>query len=407
MAIIFAPQGNAQYSGLGAALGSGLNQGVGAYIQHKQQQRKLADRMKGLQGMGFSPQESQALAGMPDNVIMQFMKEKQSGREREALGGLRGQLFGGMGGQPQQGMDQMQPQGNVVGGLAQGLDRPPAQEQQEPGSISERLMGLNSAGINPRDYDKLFQEATALDNLALKKEANKTRDEAGDRKIESKRVDEIGRRAEKTDRRIADYEQLKDLATSGQLHSGSLRKLADTIGFPKTWQGSASEVGTKLLANLNFERMLSSVPGGRSTAKLLEEIQKTNPNIYQEPKSIAVLSQLMINQEREDQLLNDEVQKLKAANKNITPLGVVDKAQKNIKPKVKELHEDSKELIDKAYGLKPAKKESIKVGSKVAELSGVPQGTLVRNKAGEYLILEANGKGRKATQQELVKYGVQ
>ena len=403
MAIQFGPQGYSRWGHLGEAIGSGLNQGVDSYLQKKKGERNLALRMKALEGLGFSKQESSMLAPLDDSLIAQAMKTKQSEKERQALGGLRGQLFGG-GEQPQGDGGNLQTAGNVVSGLAEGLNRPPAQEQEAPGSISEKLMGLNTSGINPRDYNQLFKEATALDTLALKKEANKSRDEAGDRKIESKRVDEIGRKVEKSDRRIADYEQLKDLATSGQLHSGSLRKLADTLGFPKTWQGSASEVGTKLLANLNFERMLSSVPGGRSTAKLLDEIQKTNPNIYQEPKSIAVLSQLMINQEREDQLLNDEVQKLKEANKGVTPLGVVAKAQKNIKPQVKKLHESSKELIDKAYNLKPEKKEAATFKS----LSEIPKGSLVQDEdTGEYVVIDSSGKERKPTAAELKKAGVQ
>ncbi len=424
MAIHFAPQGGSRWGNLGESIATGLNQGVDAYIDKKKQQRALADRMKALQSFGFSPQDAQALAPMDDRMIMGFLKEKQSAREREALGGARGQLFGAQG--QQQGMPMEQPRGpmgqpqqpnlmsesNGLAAMPEGLSRPPVADQQEPGSLTDRLMGLDTRGLNPRDYDKLFQEATAIDNLALKKEAIGKREAAPQRALVSKRVDEHDRRVEKAERRISDYEQLKDLAKSGKLHSGSLRKFADTIGFPKTWQGSASEVGTKLLANLNFERMLSSVPGGRATAKLLEEIQKTNPNIYQEPKSIAVLSELMINQEKEDQMLNDEVHKLVDKNKGLTPLNVFKEAEKNIKPQIKALHEKSKSLLDRAYGLNAEKKgeskaTEVKAGSIVKQLSGIPSGSLVQDEdTGEYLVIEANGKERKATPQDLAKHGV-
>ncbi len=401
MAIHFRPEGYNRWADLGASLGSAVGMGTSAYLGHKKQERAKEDREKALVPI-VGAEKAKLFANLDDQTLNFILKNEQSEKERGALSNLSSQLGKYGQGQSPQDMQNVSPQGNVMGNMSDTLDRPSAQMEQ-PTSMTEKLLSLNREGVNPQHFKELFNEASTLDKIRQAERKNQSIEDAPQRKLVVGRVNDLERKTEKAPRRIADYELVDKIARSGKLSAGLPRKVLETFGFPDNWQGSESDVAVKLMSNLNFERMLASVPGGKATAKLMEEIAKTNPSIYNEPKSISVLSQLMINQEKEDMMLNEEVQNLVDKNKGKIPLDVMKQANRNIKPELTKLHERSKDLIEKSYDLKPDKKKQ-----EAKSLKDFSAYDIVQDEdTGEYLVIEANGKPRKATAQELKAVGVQ
>lgn len=401
MAINFRPEGYNRWADLGGILGSAVGMGTSAYLGHKKQERDKQDRIKALVPM-VGEERAKVFANLDDKTLSFILKNEQSEKERAALSNLSSQL--GKYGQVQspQEIHNIAPRGNVIGNISDTLDRPAAR-MEEPTSMTEKLLSLNRQGVNPQHFKELFNEASTLDKIRQSERKNQSVEDAPQRKLVVGRVNDLERKTEKASRRIADYELVDKIARSGKLSAGLPRKVLETFGFPDNWQGSESDVAVKLMSNLNFERMLASVPGGRATAKLMEEIAKTNPSIYNEPKSISVLSQLMINQEKEDMMLNDEVQNLVDKNNGKIPLDVMKQANRNIKPELTKLHEKSKNLIEKSYDLEPNKKKQ-----EARALKDFSAFDIVQDEdTGEYLVIDSNGKPRKATVQELKAVGVQ
>jgi hypothetical protein len=396
MAIHQIQPGYNKWAHLGEILGNAIGSGTANYLSGKKKERELAQREKALEGL-VGPEKAKMFAGLDDKLIGLFLKQEQVNQEREALSNLSSQLDSRGPVQSPQDMLHRAPEGNVVGGISDTLNRPSAQLEQ-PMSMTEKLLGLQRGNVNPLHFNQLLKEAEAVDRLRQGEQKNRTMQEAPRRKQVEARVATLEQKVEKAPRRIADYEMLDQLARSGQLHAGIPKRITDALGINP--QGSPSDVAQKIMENLNLERMLASVPGGRATARLMEQIGKTNPSLINNPKSISVLSQLMINQEKEDVLLNEEVQKLVDKNGGLAPIGVFKQAEKNIGNDLKKLHEQSKELLEITYDLKPENKSS-------GSLKDFQAGEIVQDEdTGEYLVIEANGKTRKATAAELKSVGV-
>lgn len=96
---------------IGQALGTGLSSGLSNLAQFKLQQllqQQQAGKIgSGLESLGFSPQESQSLAYLPDIVLKEITKQRLAAPQQAAYAEALQQLLGGQAPQEQMGLESL------------------------------------------------------------------------------------------------------------------------------------------------------------------------------------------------------------------------------------------------------------------------------------------------------------
>lgn len=226
--------------------------------------------------------------GAPSAVQAQEVKnrDKQQYLQQYGLGGGVPQQQGQMQDQPMGGQaksEQMQQQPNQM----QGMPQQQGQQQQKrfPQDYSDQeLISLQGA-----PYREISEPAkAALQQRQAEAKAAKSAFEPESEKLEAKRVSELATEVEKEYKAAATEELRLDrmvkLDKEGNVSSGALIKVMDTLGLPI---GVLSNPSTEEFRKLetDFIRDVSKVfPGGRITNYEIQSYMRTIPSLMNSPE---------------------------------------------------------------------------------------------------------------------------
>lgn len=191
---------------LGRALGTGLSAGLESLAHAKMQQLEKQNRIKGLESLGFAPQEAQNFSGLDPRLLEMVVQQRLQEPSQQAFAqGLQSIL--GVGQPPQQISPYIQepsPQGaqqqmtpeqfnqlqRAVPGLP--LGAPPAQKQNLPPQIrqSQPMVPTIPSKLNP-------QQAMQLAQLGLQQKALSRKEEIQANKIAKQEATKLQLQADK------------------------------------------------------------------------------------------------------------------------------------------------------------------------------------------------------------------
>lgn len=287
---------------LGLGLGQGIEESVDRYLQQKQQEKEQQQKLE------RSRLFSQLAAGIPTE-----------------------QLVAPQGEQPQ---------------AAPQLTR------------DQQLQMAAELGYSPAEIAQLEKIYSGREKEELQREGLRIREEAPERKIVTEEAKKIRDRARTADQKIADYKSLKKLAESGELRTGYARQLLDRFGLAGFWQQPASDVAEKLIGDINLASLTDVSTPGRVTARMLEQIAKTNPSLMMTDDGMKYTADVRIIGEKIQKQINAELNKIKQENKGKPlPLDAVDKAIDRAQPKINALHKKQQNLVEKIIEQKQPQKK--------------------------------------------------
>lgn len=282
------------------------------YVQNKQQRSQLGNMMRGLQGLGFSDQESQSLSSLPEPVLQTVLKGLS---QRGFSGGI-----GALQGQPQQ---------PIVGTENIGNFEQPLQPQQ-PQSIRDVLA---MPTLHEQREDK---------KLALKEK------QLGNQEVRAAYKDTAPYRTKVLEEKTAAQNVLDDLERMKELETGDAQ--LDTPGYVEFLE----RTGLNIPALMNPEseefqklrqtqlRDAKQYFGGRVSNFEMDQFLKSIPSLNQSPEG---RKRVIANMERINKLkvkTADIMRKIIKENKGIPPLDLAEQVEERMGPEREKISEQFK-----------------------------------------------------------------
>lgn len=290
-------------TGLASALGQGLGEGLQQLAQHKlmqlHQQREQSRVGHGLQSLGFSPEQSQQLAGLPPAllgpVIKNYLAAAENSGLEEALGALSGQPV-----QNAQSIDQNPIQNYQLGQQVEpeGISTPLAQEAaakvRQP-SVAAPQKGNSLKDILQRPRLNA-QQKIKLAEMQQRRELSEKKLEAAERKetyAQQAKVDKetkpfydeiskAAKAAKDSNKRLDRMEELVNRGKLGPALYNSMLKLANIGGHGidlSALQTADAQEFNKL--SRDFLKDAKAIFGSRLTDTDVKTFLETVPNLSQ------------------------------------------------------------------------------------------------------------------------------
>jgi hypothetical protein len=375
MAIYNGLPGDSLGGSLGRSLSGGLQTGTMAYLQRKKEKQASSAKANALQAEGFSKEEAESLANAPDTILKEVIKNKRMARESSAYS-------------------------NATKGLVQGGEpsMSPKDMKQQEGDILDRLSQIDTTELNPQRLNDLIKFGQKDRQINIQQESNRISEEKPDRAALVKRVDELDRRVEGSKHLKDNYKILIKNAHNPELRSGNWRKGLDKFGLDSLGQSSMSDYMQKVVSDISVQTVMGI--GGKPTAKLLEEVAKSRPNLLLSPDAIVATSKLQLNKIKQEEILSKALQQVKKENGGRLPLDAYERAHALINPKLQKLQKQAQDIGSTL--LSHVDDNEVKVGSVLKTIDNVSRPTIVRDtSSGKLLVLDGKGGSREATPEEV------
>lgn len=278
------------------------------YVQNKQQRSQLSNVMRGLQGIGFSPEESKSLSSLPEPVLQTVLK----GLSQRGFGGGLNALQGV---QPQDqvpgtenlDINQQQPQT-----IRNALSMPTLHEQRE-----ERKLGLKEKQIDQQEIRNAYKDTAPYRTKVLEE------------KSAAQNV-------------LDDLDRMKELETGdAQLDTPGYVEFLERSGFdiPALMKPDSEEFQKLRQTQLRDAKQYF---GGRVSNFEMEQFLKSIPSLNQSPEG---RKRVIANMERINKLkvkTADIMRKIIKDNKGVPPLDLSEKVEERMGPEREKIAEQFK-----------------------------------------------------------------
>ncbi len=282
------------------------------YVQKKQYRSQLGNMIRGLQGLGFSDQESQSLSSLPEPVLQTVLK----GLSQRGFGGGLGAL-------------QDQPQQPIVG--TEGIGN--YEQPQQPQNIRD-ILGMPT--LHEQREDK---------KLALKEK------QIGNQEVRAAYKDTAPYRTKVLEEKSSAQNVLDDLERMKELESGDAQ--LDTPGYVEFLE----RAGLNIPALMNPEseefqklrqtqlRDAKQYFGGRVSNFEMDQFLKSIPSLNQSPEG---RKRVIANMERINKLkvkTADVMRKIIKENKGVPPLDLAEQVEEHMGPEREKIAEQFKKEL--------------------------------------------------------------
>jgi hypothetical protein len=283
------------------AVGSAVSTGLQSLVQHKlgqiQEQKQRQDTSRGLQALGYSPQEAAQLSHFQPEIIGEIAKRKLAEPGEQAYAQALGSLLGNqVGQQPQPQQQEQNSQGvslnaNQKTQLKKYLESPKAKKIYSPEDIKklesylakpEPIANQSSQSKSPSLKGLNAKQATEIAKLGLdqQKLARKDRLEA---RAESKDFREkLRERTKAAKETLESLDRFEELEKEGLPGAGYVEFLKNSGLDIPALVGAPAEEYNKIAAN--FIRGAKAVFGARLTDTDVEQFLKTVPSLSNSPE---------------------------------------------------------------------------------------------------------------------------
>jgi hypothetical protein len=365
--------------GFGQLLGSGFGAGISSTLQNlaqqkaqEMQQRKVST---GLSALGFSPQEAQQLAMLPENLLAPIVKQKSQESQNQAfaqaLGNILGQPVEGEFAQaPAQapfqakepstaeklsfkerqqvakylsspeGKKQFKPEDRIL--ALSSLKKPTESQVQAAAQIRQEQQGLPrkqavKATLSPDQAYKLAQLGLKKEEITEKRKSEAFKMSAAERK-------EIINKARVARQDLKDLDRMEELDKSGKLDTAGYSEFLKRSGLdiPALMNPESEEFG-KIAAN--FLRDAKQYFGGRISNYEIEQFLKTIPSLSQSPEGRKRVIANLRYMKRADLAYNEALKEVISDNKGIPPYDLLEKVDDKIEKKLEKLSDKFKEEL--------------------------------------------------------------
>lgn len=294
------PSRGAVSESIGSALSTGLQNLVSHKLGQIQEQKQRQDTSRGLQALGYSPQEAAQLSHFQPEIIGEIAKRKLAEPGEQAYAQALGSLLGG--GQPQTALPQQvqapteprittkqkeQLKKYLASDKAKTAYKPEDLkrlqsflEKEEPISApsktSEQTKAPSFKGLNAK-------QATEIAKLGLEQQ-KLARQERSEAFKETKALrDEIRTRKNSAKAKLEDLDRMEELEKEGKLDTAGYTEFLKRSGLDiPALLNEGSEEFNKIAAN--FVRDAKEYFGGRISNFEVEQFLKTVPSLSQSPE---------------------------------------------------------------------------------------------------------------------------
>lgn len=317
-----------------AAFGTGIGQGLQVLAQKQLEQ---LHSLRGLQSLGFSPEESRSLSGLDPLIQREIIKQKLVAPQQEAYAQALQSILGGNSFAPQQMAQQSIPQeGEAI--PQEGME--PSAEKTSQEFVSERMpLSFLRPGLNQ-------QQVTELAKLALKKEQASKDDLAERYKATQPYRKEVldAARAARSD--LRDLNRLEELDKEGKLSSPGYVEFLHRSGLdiPALMNPGSEEF--QKIAN-NFLKNAKQYFGARVSNYEIEQFLKTIPSLSQSPEGRKRVVANLKNISRASLEYNDALKEVIAENGGIPPFDLQEKVDDKVEKKMDKLGELFKKDLER------------------------------------------------------------
>lgn len=348
--IKLSPEPQSALSALSTGLGQGLSGGLQALAQQRlgelQQRSQAAKSVSGLEALGFSPQQAQALTGLPESALMQVVKQQLALPQQQAYAQALSNLLGGA---PEE-LPIAPAEQQSIAAAAPGLA---AQKPASPTQVAlDRLFGAEPA-VSPEKAQApalkptlTEQQATKLAELGLKKQtqAEKLRGEAF--KLTKDERKEIIDKARSARQNIHDLDRLEELEKEGKLDTPGYVEFLKRSGLDiPSLLNPGSEEYNKIAQT--FLRDAKTYLGARISNFELEQFLKTIPSLSMSPEGRKrVISDLKYFN-RVALEYNEALKEVIKENKGVPPLDLNEKIDEKIDKKLDRIAEKFRQDLAK------------------------------------------------------------
>jgi len=330
---------------LGSRLGNSLGVGISSGLQNLANMKlnQLAERAKfgktseALRGLGYSQEQANQLAGLPDPILTQVLRQNA----QEKLWGQEANIFNSLLGQQNQPQQQqmssqqlMQQQGSSqinVSPLDQQVNQGPQNnvitgqnQQQEPVTLANlsKVGALRPGSAIP--LAKHFQDVERhKENVALKKEALDLKKQEVIHKQNEPYLKDLGQRVPIAEEASVLLEDIEKLLDTGKVATGFSGAINAKVGTP--FQNQETQ---QFIADVNKLIVLESQRGKGLPSKfrlLLEQAAK--PGIEHKPEVQRNIINRMKKEVDKVKLENEIYQDLVRSNNGIQPKDARDKVR--------------------------------------------------------------------------------
>ncbi len=276
--IVYPQRAQTWQEALGTGLGTGLGQALQGLAFNKMQEMQQRNQARGLEALGFSPEESSALVVQDPNLQKEFVKQRLAAPSQESYARALGLEMG-----------------------------QPAPTQESQLAMAPRL--------NER-------QATEIAKLRQKERTEAFKMTKPERK-------EIIDRARTARQNLQDLERMEDLEKEGKLDTPGYTEFLKRSGFDiPALLNPGSEEFNKIAAN--FVRDAKSIYGSRVSNFEIEQFLKTIPSLSMSPEGRKRVIANLKNIARGHLAYNNALKEIIAENKGIPPLDLNEKIDDRI-----------------------------------------------------------------------------
>jgi hypothetical protein len=306
---------------LGSSLGAGISSALQQLAQGRIEGLKRQQTAKGLEALNFTPEQAQQLSMLPESTLAQLIKSHQQQQNYQKLGSLLGgkqipQGGGGMGDEfAQQNLSQLSP------------------EDLQNALISE-------GGVDPNTAAKLAE--TRL------KGAKEEREVSAEARKYSAPFEE---RREASDNNIRDYNMLIDLAKTGELRTGTGRRVLGLLNLEDWGQGYKSELASKLVARLAQNVKAAFGTGTRITNFLEQTFQRSLPTLWNSAEGIILISKMSKELDKINIIKDDARKKILRQNNGKVSYDINDQINEMVADKKKKIEDKVAKLALSSEGI--------------------------------------------------------
>ncbi len=353
------PLVNDTWARLGSAAGQGLQQGLQGYATNKMQQLQQQQTLQ-LQEAERRRTQQEIKGAFP------FLSDQQAALVSAAPPKERYQFLSQLGaaGAPQQpqGMDALgSGEANILS-AGQGFGQPmqPRQGQE----------------LTPEEFARYLQNPAtrrAEQDIELKAAAEQRKGSEAAREFSAPYQE----KATASKDNIRDYDQLIELAKSGNLRAGNPVILMSKFGIEDISRNLETQLADKLIARLAQNSRSAFGPGTRVTNYLERTFQRSLPSLYNTPEAIGQIAKLNKLADQANIIKDDVRKELLAKNKGVIPFDLADQIEEKAAPKLEELQKKALKIAQRIDEKAP------KVGQRSASLGNpadFPMGTIRVNR---------------------------
>jgi hypothetical protein len=256
---------------IGQAFGSALGAGLESLAQSKMEQLQKQNKIKGLEAIGYSPQEAQSLGALPDQLLNSELNRRSQAQNimlKQNLKGAREQelaqaLYGN---QNQQAPQQQQniPEGIQWGNAIAnqfGIKTPHSEQPRQAPVATAPMAKPIPKNLSPQLIDKFV--------------THQERQQSAANATNKKYLDQLGEHVPTAERMLGIIKEMEDLRATGKVATGAKGK------YVPLWLQSAETQQYNAKAN-ELATLISDNSRGRPSAFRLKIAQTTKPSIEQD-----------------------------------------------------------------------------------------------------------------------------